>query len=351
MQRTKILEKAHGIGCFRIFTIAALVAAFFSVGLSQGNTVSGHVFGLERRPIADATVELLDEFSRTVARSRTNSSGRYFFGSLPPGNYVVRVTPMESEYDEAEQPVPEIVNFTRETASGQRRLAGFANEQVDLYLKLRKGISLVNEAIFVQQVPPQAKELYERAISDIEGKKVAEGLSQLKAAIEAFPTYYAALERLGNEYVKQGHYEASQILLSAAVQVNPRGHRAWYGLAYSLKMLNRPDLATDAARRSVELYDRSAEYLLLFGELLRDDNKFEEAEKRFLRALEVSRGSLPIVHWYLALLYGNNFKRYADAAKQLRLFLKAQPDTKDAAKIKLLIDRFEEKARSVPGRG
>ena len=48
----------------------------------------------------------------------------------------------------------------------------------------------------------------------------------------------------------------------------------------------------------------------------------------------------------LATLYGNNMNRYADAARELKLFLKAQPDSKDAENIKKLIADFEAKAQA-----
>ena len=51
-----------------------------------------------------------------------------------------------------------------------------------------------------------------------------------------------------------------------------------------------------------------------------------------------------VVNWELALLYGRDMKRYADAAKELKLFLKESPDAKDAAAIKKLIDEYEAKA-------
>ena len=55
---------------------------------------------------------------------------------------------------------------------------------------------------------------------------------------------------------------------------------------------------------------------------------------------------MPDVHWELALLYGKALKRYKDAAKELRLYLKARPDDKNAESIKKLIVDFEEKAKS-----
>ncbi|MEP6703279.1 MAG: carboxypeptidase regulatory-like domain-containing protein, partial [Acidobacteriota bacterium] len=311
---------------------------------AQGNTVSGYVFGVERTPIYDANVELLDEFSRTVSRGRTDNSGRYFLGGVPSGRLIIRVQALASDYEDQEQTV-EIVNFARETATGQLRLSGFSNEQVDFYLKPRKGAVFIAEAIFLQDVPPRAKGLYDRGIEKLSRREEKEGLNNIKAAIEAFPQYYAALSRLGTEYVRLQHYEAARILLAVAVEINPRGQRAWYGLAYASNALERFDEAMFAVKKAVELYDKSAEALLLYGVLLRRQKQYNEAAIQMLKSIESAGGLLPAAHWQLALLYGNDLKRFGDAAKQLRLFLKAQPKAEDAENIKKLITELETKAR------
>lgn len=82
------------------------------------------------------------------------------------------------------------------------------------------------------------------------------------------------------------------------------------------------------------------------GVLMKKTHKYDEAEKQLLKARELSKDTIAGVHWELATLYGNNMKRYADAAKELKLFLKAQPDSKDAESIKALIADFEAKAKT-----
>ncbi len=317
-----------------------LFGAFTAHG--QGNTVSGHVYGPGRTPVSDATVELLDEFSRLVARARTDNSGRYFFNGAPSGRVVVRVSAFDTDYEEQEQSL-EIVNFSRETASGQRRISGFSNEQLDFYLKPRKGALLVTDTVFIQEVPADARALYDRAIIALNGKKEEQGLKDLKTAIETFPKYYDAIVRLGAEYARLQHYEAAQVLFAVAVEINPRGRRAWYGLAYSLNSMERFDDAFVAAKKGVDLGDASPESLLLYGVLLRKQKQYNEAAKQMLRAIQLAKGVLPSAHWQLALLYAYDLERYRDAAKQLRLFLKAQPNTKDAENIKKLIAEFEAK--------
>jgi cytochrome c-type biogenesis protein CcmH/NrfG len=336
----------------RIFRVALLMAFVWALAPAMyaqggGNNITGVVFGLERQPIYDVNVELLDQYSRLLQRARTDSTGRYTFTGVPPGRFTVRILPYETAYEEAEGSV-ELVNFVRENQmTGERSLSGFTVEQLDFHLKLRRGYQAgAASAVFLQpEIPANAKKLYDKAVDDLNNKKQTEGLAGLKAAIEAFPKYYLALSRLGEEYVKLKHYEAGRILLANAVEVNPRGYRSWYSMAYALNAMGLTPDGLTAVGRALELYPTSAEALLLSGVLLRSDKKFDRAEKDLLKAKENAKGSMPMVHWYLALLYGNDMKRYSDAARELRAFLKQQPDAKDAEMIKKLIADYEAKGR------
>ena len=166
-------------------------------------------------------------------------------------------------------------------------------------------------------------------------------------AIEKFPRYYYALERLGTEYIRLGRpeaFRAAEILLFAAVEVNTRGFKSWYGLAYARYSLGNTSGALEAVQKAIEINGYSADALLLSGSLLRSAKKYADAEKQLLKARDLAKETMPQIHWELALLYGNHMQRYADAAKELKLYLKAQPNVKDAENIQKLIASFESKA-------
>lgn len=333
--------------CARLFFVSIICIApfvFSGSGIfgvnAQGNSVSGHVFGLQRQSLDNVTVELLDEFSRTIARTRTNA-GRYYFTRVSSGRFRIRVLPYGSGYSEQEQEI-EIQNFSRDGVT-----TGFDNVQRDFYLKLRKdaGENQRTEAVFVQDVPPRASESYKRAINLLDSKQDEQGLKELRTAIEMFPEYFAALERLGLEYIKLKHFEAAHLLLNKAVEVNARSYKSWYGLAYSLYSLNAIDQALKAVEKANGLNPFSVESKLLSGVLCRQSKRYDQAEKDLKKAKELANGSVAEVHWQLALLYGNALKRYNEAAEELELFLKVRPEAANVAEIKKLIQHFREKGR------
>jgi len=312
-----------------------------------GNTISGHIFGFERQPVGNVDVELLDEFSRRIARVRTSSSGRFIFSGLSAGRFRVRVLPSATDYQEQEQEI-EIVNLTRQTPTGPI-VSGSESAQRDFYLSLRKDkqSSGRSESIFVQEISPQAKEIYSRAIELLDNKKdEKQGLKDLRLAIETFPDYYNAIERLGTEYVKLQHYEAAEILLSRAVQINSRGYRSWYGLAYAQYAQNKINQALEAAQKATSLDSTSINALILEGILQRQTKNNKQAEKQLRKAKDLAKVPIPEIHWQLALLYGNNLNRYREAADELELFIKLEPNNKSAENIKKLIKQFREKAQN-----
>ena len=313
-----------------------------------GNSISGYVFGLNRQPMRDLYVELRDDFGRTLARKRTSGSGFYRFDGMTAGRYVIRVATYGTDYEEREETV-EIENIISTDNSGKTTVRAHASEMRDVYLRPRKGITPENVVVFAQDIPADARKLYEKALDDLENKRNSEGLAQLRSAIEIFPKYYLALERLGTEYIKLGRpetFKAAEVLLAAAVEVNQRGYGSWYGLAYVRYSLGDSLNGLKAVQKAVELNPSTAEAVYLYGVLLKKTQKYADAEKQLIKARDLSNDKIPGVHWELATIYGNNLQRYADAARELNLFLKAQPGAKDAENIKKLIAEFEEKAKT-----
>jgi len=331
----------------RLVSLAIILCSLPVCGTSlqaqiNGNTITGVVYGLDRRPLKDVYVELLDDLYRTVGQTRTDSLGSYSFSGVGTGNITVRAKPFMLPYQEQELSI-EIRNAF--TLSG---VGGYSTYQQDFYLKLRKGVDPGAVAIFIQDVPKEAEKLYEKAVGELGDKRTDAAVEHLKAAIGIFPKYFDALELLATEYVKIGRPEttqAAELLYRVAVEVNPRAHRSLYGLAYSLYAMQRQREALVAAEQAVAVNAAAFDSVMLYGVLLRHAKKYDDAERQLIKARELS-GSTPRVHWELALLYGNDMKRFADAARELRLFLKAQPDSRDAPNIKKLIAQFESKARS-----
>jgi tetratricopeptide (TPR) repeat protein len=318
--------------------ISEVQIAFFPHAVAQNrNTISGYVFDSQRNPVANVFVELLNDVYSTLARTKTNGAGRFFFANLSAGRYYLRVLPYGTNFEEQTQEI-EIVNLI---APG--RIVS-ENLQKDIYLRLRRGENrTVTGAIFVQDVPQDAQKSYKKAIDKLNDKKTAEGIAELENALKLFPDYFLALERLGGELIKLQKFVEAERIYQKAVVINPRGFNCWYGLSYSFYGLRQAEKAIEAAEKAVAINPQGVEAQLMLGISQRLAGQFEKAEKSLKQADKLAKGKSADVYWNLALLYAHNLKRYKEAADALENYLKTNPKPENAEAVKKLIKQFREK--------
>lgn len=320
-----------------------IISAATVAAQAQNNSVSGFVFDAQSRmPVGDLYIELLDSLGSTLGRGRIDSSGRFAFRGLRSGTYQIKILTFGTNYKEETQEF-RLVSFPL----GNGRYSTDA-AYVDIYLKLDpKKINTGGGAasvVFVQEIPDDARKLYKKGVNLLEDKKET-GLDALKQAIDIFPTYYDALDRLGTEYVLLKRYEEAAPYLIRAVDVNNRSYTSFYALGVASYNLRNLTAAAEALRAAVSIKPLSVNAQLFYGMVLRIESNFEKAEKALLQAKSLSEKTSPVaeVHWQLALLYEKT-ARYREAADELERYLKIAPKTADAEKIKKLIADFRAKA-------
>lgn len=316
--------------------------------MQGGNSIGGHVYDPSHRPVAQVRVELLDEVDSVLATTRTDGTGHYVFRSLSAGTFQVRVLTDGTNYASQTERVT-ITNFSRRTPSGGTAISGAEYVQKDFTLRLREDASTSPTGpagtVFAQNVPDEARRIYEKAVADLDGGKNEEqGLAGLKKAIDLFPNYYLALERLGNEYARRNQFESARLVLTRAVEINPSGQRSQYLLGVTLYRLKQFSAAIEPLRQSVALAPNSINSHMWLGLALLKDGQLDQAENHLKRAYALGGKRIPEVHMHLAQMYSNS-KRYREAADELELFLKEAPDARDAENIKKLIKQLREKAR------
>lgn len=304
------------------------------------SSISGFVFGTDRRPVSQAVVELRGEFG-IVGRVRTDGSGRFYFGNLAHGRYTVRVLPLGTPFLEANEDV-EI------TGTGFRGNPVTDNVQKDIYLKPRRGadsIPFQASVVFAQEVPKDAEDHYKRAIEDLETDRTHSGIDSLEKAVAAFPNYFMALQRLGLVRLTQERFDDAEKLFIRALTINDRCFDCWYGLGFATYSTRKFEGSVEATKKAVEMKADSVEANLLLGMASRATKDFALSETSLQRASKISNGTSPDVHWQLALLYGKDLNKFAEAAKELEAYLKAAPEAPNKDVIKKLIREFKDKAK------
>jgi hypothetical protein len=332
-------QLVQSIVLFFLIIVAAPVAQ------AQNNSISGSVFDAQSRtPVFDLYVELLDSLGRTLARTRVNG-GRFVFRGMGGGDYQVKILTYGTNYQETTQDV-RVVSLPMGNGRYSSDMA-----QVDVYLKLdprkiKVGSGGAASVIFIQEVPDEARKLYKKGVALLVDKK-DEGLDSIKQAIEIFPTYYDALDRLGNEYVVRKQYSEAAPYLIKAVDVNKRSYSSFYALGlvgYGLKNL---PAAIEALGAATTINPQSISAHLFHGMVLRMNGDFEKAEKALLKAKSLSSEKIsPVaeIYWQLGLLYEKT-ARYKEAADQLERYLKIESKAPNAEQVKKLIADLRAKAK------
>lgn len=309
------------------------------------NRISGFVYDQNRNPVPRVFVELQDELNRSLSTIRTETSGRYIFAGMSSGTFYVRVITSGTNFIEQTAKV-QIVNLG---PPGQN-LGRSDSVKQDFYLRPRKSVldsnHLQNSVIYAQEIPINAKNAYRKAVSQINNKNYTKGIKLLQKAIKIYPKYFFALNRLGFVYFEQKKYELASQYFAQAADVNPKSEPTIYLLAYSVYLTKRYDATLSILKSALKIKHTTSRIYLLYGKCLREKRNFEEAEKKLKLAETLNIKKDPEVHWELAKLYGDNLNRFGDAATQLELFLKLQPDSKDKKQIRKLIKKFKNKAKT-----
>jgi tetratricopeptide (TPR) repeat protein len=297
----------------------------------QYNSISGYVSDEHRNPLAELNVELLNDVDSVIQRTKTDSGGLFVFRRVPYGVFQVRVQTFGTRF------LPQTQRVQIE------RIGGFEHIGFVLVTKRSTEPSYAPGVVFVQKVPDEARKEFERGTALLEKRQKKDGMLALENAVKIFPTYFEALETLGSEYVKNENYDQAIPVLIKATEINRQAYQSLYPLSVAQYKLKQMPQAVESMRRAIVINPQSVNANLWLGMLLRQVSKLDEAESYLKQADQLAERKSSEVHWQLALLL-NDLKRYTEAADELELFLKTEPEARDKDLIKKLIQRLRQKS-------
>ena len=121
-----------------------------------------------------------------LVRSKTDGAARYMFSRLQRGKYKVRVSTSGTSY-EGQTAEVDIAGLSRGGASD----AGSDSIQQNIYLRIKMSPASdakISGVVFAQDIPPQAKKLYEKAVSDLKDKKTDDAYPASAQPLRFFQT-------------------------------------------------------------------------------------------------------------------------------------------------------------------
>lgn len=315
--------------------LSLFLLLFFHLSF-QKFTIVGSVRDTAGRAVPGVRVLVLDENFQPIRTIFVDSTGQFFVRGLSPGRYQFNVETTGTPYQEQGTGWIELQAL---------RVRGAGTEQypLDFVLKLKpnKEVPKQGAIVFAQEIPAAARTEYERGVKFLQDRKTEAGIVALKKAIEMFPTYFAALESLGTEYVKTGQYEVAIPILRQALAVNNRASKSFYSLGVAHLKLNQLTEAMENLTQSATLDPNNINTHMMLGIAYHNRQQLKEAEESFQRALKLGGAGIAEARFYLASVYEKQ-RRYGAAIAELERYLKEAKAGRDPEKIKAWMQNLKE---------
>lgn len=297
--------------------------------------IEGAVYGPDSKAIPNVIVTLENQARAQIDQNITNSDGRYRFSGVPAGIYYISAKANEMEFQ------PSVLKI--ELINTGVNVTNYSTERVDFSLKFAPRRSDLAGTVFAQAVPPEAEKAYLTAITSLSKGDRDQAITQLRKAIDSFPTYFAALHRLGSLFVELERYEDAVGLLRRAVEVNAKATQSHLELGVAYVNLDRLKEAIEELNTALTFDPKLVRGYLYLGMALIGVGDLSAAEKALKQAYALggpTQGRM--AHLYLASIYSTR-KEYQKAINEMETYLRENPKANNAAKIQEAIKKLKAK--------
>ena len=323
-----------------IFCVQALGQFESTTKLDAGNggrnTLQGDLI-LPNGQRLDHPVMVRLSTPRGEISTTSNGNGSFVFRQLTSGRYTVII---DAGDDYA--PANEVVDIAESGSGGTMSRMGEIYT-VQVHLRLRSNQPITKGVISANDPPKAAVDLYNKALESVKAGHRDKAIEQLKGAIAIHPNFVAALNGLGVQYLKVGNYQAAFEAFTNGLKITPDSFMLHLNSGISLFSLNKPAEAETHFAAALAKTETSGPAHLYRARALIALNRLDEAAKNLIRAIEIGGDDVKLAHRYLAGIYVEKGE-HVEAVKQLELYLKVSPDSKEAEQIKNLIKELNKKA-------
>jgi len=300
------------------------------------NTIQGDIITPNGQRL-DHPVMVWLSTNRGEIQTTSNGNGSFFFRQLGGGRFIVRI-----DAGEAFEPAIEEVNIADGGSTGNMSRIGQIYS-VQIHLRPRSSEPITKGVVSANDPPKAAVDLFNKALESVKDGHRDKAIEQLKAALVIHPTFTAALNGLGVQYLKLGKYEAASEAFTKALKLAPDSFNLHLNSGISLFNLNKHAEADAQFAAALAKNEASGTAHLYRARALIGLNRLDDAAVDLKRAIEIGGDDVKLAHRYLAGIYlekGEN----VEAVKQLELYLQVSPGSKETDQIKNLIKELNKKA-------
>jgi Tfp pilus assembly protein PilF len=332
MTDRKFLRRARAV-------VACLCALAFAAGAAAQKSDAIHEVEVYLRAggasVAGVRVRLITQRGMVpVADTFSGREGQLRFSGLLPGEYIVET----SESDQFEATATRVTIRPIELIKPEPM-----RETVRIDLPARKqpeaaapGVVLADVDL---KVPEAALKHYRKGVEHLRAGNRDDATKELRAAVKAYPQYYAARLELGRQLRGQHDFGEAEEALKPLGEIAPKRAEPRLEYAVVLLALKRPEEAAVQLRQALELEEANwASHLHLGWALLEAEPA--EAARHFKRALELDEHKAAQAHLSLArLAYARGSRQ--EAVGRLEAYLTLAPDAPDAPAVRRLLKQLQ----------
>lgn len=288
--------------------------------------ISGQVSSPDGRKAVQFVSVRLERGGSLVDQRTTDSTGRFRFSKLNPGNYVISATAPGF------QVVPQQVDLSRFIPRVHLLLQLIPETETFRKPPTVAGVVDVN-------VPPKARTEFEKARVALADKKVKEGIAYLERAITFHANYYEAHLALGTAFMDQENWEEASKALKRALEINPKAVNAMVSLGETYRRQKKFDDGERVLQSALSFDDQSWLSHYTLGRIYWDKKDLVNAGKHIAHTLQLQPG-----FGDARLLAGNIFVRaqlLESAIIEYEEYLRIDPKGQFADEIKQLVQRLK----------
>jgi len=187
---------------------------------------------------------------------------------------------------------------------------------------------------------PEARQLHETAMKEIENEQYETAEKNLRRASELDPRFFDALNDLGVLLMNQKRHAEAETVLRRAHEADAKSVHALLNLGITLNHLKKHAEADELFREALRLQPGLLAARLHRGVALVEMEKFKEAEPELLRAAKSEGPESAGAHLYLGKLYARTGE-FEKAIAALETYLQKAPGGPNAAEARSLIERLK----------
>ena len=298
---------------------------------TQVGSIKGRVLLESGNSVFQAVEVTLSNARGTQARLYSDNQGQFEIRNLPPGEYTLQV--------EGDRLVYEVISERLDVLSGTPTMVTLTLKEKAAKASPRPSGAVTSVSELTRDVPPKARQEFERATKFAGEGKADEAIAHLRRAIQEYPNCLMAHNDLGVQLLGQGKLDEASSEFQRALQIDAKAFNPNLNLGLILVRQQRYQEAVEILRKAVALDSTSPAAHLYLGLALKAIGDLEAAEPELKSAYSDGGDTYAIALFHLGDLYLKRGDR-ALALQAFELYLRQSPNGPYAAQARQIINRL-----------